>query len=482
MPSASLADVIATIVFWTVMAFIAGYIFQFVCNLCGADLPSFRRGVLITVGVAAAAFFLVDGLGYGIVLATRETVNLTLPPGYTYWNWLREPPYLKWQVMGLVPVLRYLPIAFAICLAGTLYVIFLGEPWRNCIVILLIQWTLNVVAMALLSFVLSTTFRFIGLAKPPSEPGAETASGFSPPSSETRAATRPTPHRGEGKPRGEAAEKKPESEGDAEPPASDDLKGALAAHQGAAGDSLSQAREQLHALDKRLGPYLDPIKTACQPYTKYLPPAVQEFLEDGGWWLVLAALAVGAGFWLRALARRLKRALSRKGRRGSKAHRARVAERALAIDLDLVADAFTDPGPQQITVRGHPARLRLVVLAPSSSYVGDLLPEMAESLLDWLQPGLGEILTYDSPRVVVWPRHPSLARFGEMFHKLVEVPEVKGRRSPWMLLSGATRLGRQTLFLGLAVYLDKTTYQRSLEIDKEKWGDVLGVQKVTELT
>jgi hypothetical protein len=80
----------------------------------------------------------------------------------------------------------------------------------------------------------------------------------------------------------------------------------------------------------------------------------------------------------------------------------------------------------------------------------------------------------------VWPRHPSLARFGEMFHKLVEAPEVKGRRSPWMLLSGATRLGRQTLFLGLAVYLDKTTYQRAIEVPKEKWDDVLGVQKVTE--
>ncbi|HEY7428349.1 MAG TPA: hypothetical protein VH682_29220 [Gemmataceae bacterium] len=480
MPSASLADVIATIVFWVVMAFLAGYIFQTACNLCGADLPSFRRGVLITAGVAAAVFFTFDGLGYGIVLATRDSVNLTLPPGYSYWNWLREPLYLKWQVMGLVPILRYLPIAFAVCLAGTLYVIILGEPFRNCIVILLIQWTLNVVAMALLSFSLSTTLRFVGLTKPQStEAGAETASAFSPQPPETRAATRPTSRRGEHNPRGETAEKKPDAEGDA-PPASDNLKGALDAHKGEEGASLSRTREQLQALDKRLRPYIEPIETACQPYTKYLPPVVQEFLEDGGWWLVLGALAVGAGFWLRALVRRLKRALSRKGRRGSKARRARHAERALAIDLDLIADAFTDPGAQQITVRGQPGRLRLVVLAPSSSYVGDLLPEMAESLLDWLQPGLGEILTYDSPRVVVWPRHPSLGRFTEMFHKLVEVPEVKGRRSPWMLLSGATRLGRQTLFLGLAVYLDKTTYQRTIEIAKEKWNDVLGVQKVTE--
>src|SRR5262249_28994174 len=156
------------------------------------------------------------------VLATRDTVNLTLPPGYSYWNWLREPLYLKWQVMGLVPVLRYLPIAFAVCLAGTLYVILLGEPFRNCIVILLIQWTLNVVAMALLSVALTTPLRFVGLTKPPSpEASAEHASAFSPLPPETRAATRPPSRRGEHNPRGEAAGKKPDAESDA-PPASDD--------------------------------------------------------------------------------------------------------------------------------------------------------------------------------------------------------------------------------------------------------------------
>lgn len=446
MSPASLTDVIATIVFWVVMLPIAGYIFQTVCNLCGADPPSFRRGILVTVLVTAAAFFTFDGMGYGIVLVSRDSLSLNLPPGYDYGNWLREPLYLKWQVLGLIPLLRWLPVLVVACLAATLYVFILVEPFRNCAAILAIQWTLNVVAMAIVSFALTTTLRFVTPSSSPDTTGA--TPGF---------AVSPVPTA-----------------------AGSDLKGALLAHQSAAESSQGTWREQLNALNKRLDPYLEPIKTASAPYTQHLPAAVQEFLEDGGWWLVLTALAVAAAFWLRALGRRCRRALFHKSRLHGKRH-ARDKESPLVIDLDLVGDAFTDPGPQQITVRGQTGRLRLVILAPSPNYVGDLLPEMADSLLDWLQPGLGEVLEADTPRRLVWPRHPSLGRFVETFHRLVQIPEAKGRRSPWQLISGAAHLGRQTVFVGLAVFLDKTSYQREIQVNKEKWSEILGAQKVTEV-
>jgi hypothetical protein len=430
MPAAS-SNLLGWLLLAAAMVPIGGFFLQIVSNMCGADSPSFRRASLITLFVAAAAFFTFDGIGYGIVLGTRDTVNLNLPPGYSYWNWLREPLYLKWHVLGLVPVLRYLPVAFALCLAGTLYVLILKEPFRNCMVILLVQWTLNVVAMAVLAFLLSVTIGFVGhTLQPPSEAGAGAGS---------------------------------------------DLQTAIPAHPGEASSALGQVRGQLRALDERLGPYLEPIKTSARPYTQYLPPVVQEFLDEGGWWLVLALLGIAVAFWLRALGRRLKRALHGK-RRGRK----KKSGQAAVIDLDLVGDAFTDPGTHQIAVRGQTGRLRLVVLCPSSSYVGELAPEMAESLLDWLQPGLGDILPSDTPRVVVWPRYPSAGRFMTMFPKLVQAPETKGRRSPWVLLAGATRLGRQTIFLGLAVYLDKTTYTREIQVEKEKWNEILSVQPVTE--
>ena len=324
---ATATDVIVTIVFWAVMVFVAGLIFQKVCDLCGAELPSFRRSVLITVLVAAAAFFTFDGTGYGIMLATRDSVNLNLPPGYNYGNWLREPLYLKWQVMGLVPILRYLPIVFAGCMAATLYVLILAEPFRNCLVILLIQWTLNVAAMAILSFALTNIVHFMVPAQPEStELAAQQDPNVAPRPPEVRAATRPKPHRLTRRPEGKP-EKAPEpetpkpAEGEASPAAGSDLKAALADHKGNPESSFAQLREQLHALDEHAKPYLEPIETACAPYTKYLPEPVQEFLEDGGWWLVFAALAVAVLFWLRALYRRGKRALFHKHRHHRKARR-----------------------------------------------------------------------------------------------------------------------------------------------------------------
>src|SRR5579884_1323651 len=192
MPTALSSDVIGTIVFWALMIPIAAYIFQNVCSMCGADYPTFRRAALTTVLVTAAAFFAFDGIGYGLIKASSDTVNLNLPPDYGYSNWLREPLHLKWQVLGLIPMIgRLLPIVVAVCLAATLYVLILAEPFRNCIAILAIQWTLNVVAMAILSFALSNILHVIG---PPSlsspVPEAAQSSGLFQVPAEVRAATR----------------------------------------------------------------------------------------------------------------------------------------------------------------------------------------------------------------------------------------------------------------------------------------------------
>jgi hypothetical protein len=444
--------------------------------MCGADPPPFRRSVLVTVFVATAAFFTFDGISYGIMRASRDTLNLTLPPDYGYSHWLREPLYLKWQVLGLIPLLRWLPVLIAVCLAATLYVFILTEPFRICAAILAIHWTLTVVAMAIVSFAISTTVKLVGSAAPQSAPSTaqEQAPGFAAVPSQKRAATRPRPRRGQRPPAKAEPEKTPKSDEGSPAPGSD-LAGAMASNEGAKGSALSSWQERLQELNQRLDPYIQPIKDASEPYTQYLPPAAQEFLDDGGWWLVLAALALVVAFWLRAMWRRCRRVLF-----GRKRRRKRPKESPLGIDLDLVADAMTDLGEQQITVRGQAGRLRLIVLAPAPSYVGDLEAEMADSLLDWLQPGLGDVVTADFPRRLVWPRHPSLDRFEQMFEQLVQIPEVKGRRTPWTMISGAAHLGRQSVYLGLAVYLDKTTYHRHIHVEKEKWNEVLGVQKVTE--
>ncbi|MHB1426442.1 MAG: hypothetical protein ACYC3I_25045 [Gemmataceae bacterium] len=470
MPPSSTASWIALLAFWALMLPVAGYIFQTVCNMVGAESPTFRRSILITVLATAVAFFLFDGIGYAVVSASRNDLKLNLPPGYNYTTWLREPLPLKWQVMGLIPLLRPLLILFGVCLATTLYVFALSEAFRICLAILLIQWTMNVVAMTILSFALSNIMRVVAPMLPESSSAeTEQAQNLSPPGAEGKQIKHPKQPRPE-KNAPTKTEKKPEAESGAEA-ATSDLQGALASREGSGESAVKRLEEDLDS-------YLEPLKEAAAPYTKHLPPSMQEFLDKGGWWIVLAALAVASLLWLRTMWRRLRRALFHKRRALRK--QAKDKKSALVIDLDLVGDAFTDPGPQQITVRGEPGRLRVVVLAPSPNYVGELMPEMAESLLDWLLPGLGETIEFDKPRLLAWPRHPSLGRFVERFRELVQIPEVKGRRSPWILIPGSARMGRQTVFVGLVIFLDKTSYLRELQIEREKWNEVLGLQKVTE--
>src|SRR5262249_39073965 len=157
---------------------------------------------------------------------------------------------------GLIPIIRYLPILIAVCLAATIYVFILAEPFRNCIAILAIQWTMNVVAMAILSFALTNIFHVIGPSLSQDEPAAEQGPAASQAPMEKKLAMRPRPRRAKQEPPKEAAEKKPETEGEKAAEASD-LQGALAAHEGTPESSLHKMREQLHELDDRLEPYLE---------------------------------------------------------------------------------------------------------------------------------------------------------------------------------------------------------------------------------
>lgn len=433
--------------------FFAGYYLQLSANLCGADQPTFSRAVLIAILTLAAAFLAYDLTGYAIFLATRDELNLNLPAGYSYFNWIKEPTYLKWQVLGLVPGIRYLPVLFGVCLASIVYVLVFKVPYRVSMVIFLLQWTLSLMCLAVLSFFITLTQGTLPTHITPAE----------------RAATRPGPRLDSPSSRRGLAES-------AVSPGTP-LKRTLAEYQGTAGPAVSWLKQQADRVQQTLEPYLEPIREATHSYTVHLPVAVQEFLDDGGWWLLLLTLAVVAWLWIRSLYRRLKRALyckRRKKRTGKK-------ESAQEIDLGFVGEALTELGPVQALVRDRAVRLRLVIMAPAVSYLGDLLPEMAEGLLDYLKPGLGDVVESDTPRIVVWPRQPSESTFERWFFKMVLVPEERGRRSRWILLAGTIRLGRQKVHLGLAVHADVASNLREIRVDKENWEPVLGLQQTKEL-
>jgi hypothetical protein len=459
----------ATMPLWLIPAILiplAAYFLQFAANFCGVNFPSFKRSALIAALTGAAAFFTFDGLGYGLAIGMRDITHLTFPPGYGYVNWLQEPMYLKWQVLGVVPVLRYLPIVFAICLAGTLYVFLLKESFRVVLVVFLIQWVLTIVAASLVAFALSN---FLGVFGTPGQ--QQPAVAHTPQGPDPRALTRPRAQRHGTPPPPAPAPQPPTAPGTQEGVS---LRDALAHYRAELTPFLTKAQEALDAFYERINPYLDPIKEGTRSYTRYLPEVVQEFLDDGGWFWVLLGLTVTGLLGLRSIYLRFKKSFRRRKKRQAR------SQKRIEIDLEEVAGGFTEPGANQITVREFPGRLRLVVMAPASSYVGELLPEMAESLLDWIKPGLGEVYESDCPRSVVWPRMSSEDRFLELFSSAVLIPQERGRRTPWVVLAGTTQLGRQRIYLGVGVYLDKAGYLREVKVEKGKWGEVLGIQRSPE--
>ncbi len=467
------------LVYLATAAVASGFTLPFVCNLFGLNAPTFKKGIVVSVLVGAGAFFLFDLFGYGIVLATQDVSHVNLPAGYTYMHWLAEPLYLKWQVMGLVPLLRYLPLVAAICLGGTIYVFVLLEPFRLCTVVFVLQWALNVLAAAVVGYVLGKTGDFVNRPELPGPMVGQQQPGGYPQLTpgQMRALTRPSQQympQGPGGQRPQGFPKGPSKKGKSvkkEEGGPGGLAQVLTEQKADLGPVLEKIRASILVVTHSLDPYLERVRQASQPYTQYLPAGVQEFLDDGGWWLVMLALALVFFFWGRRLLRRVRRIFARRKKR----HKDTVKK--MRIELEQVGDAFTEAGPCRIRVGNFTGRLRLVVLAPSASFVGELLPDMAENLLDYLLPGLGEIIEYDQPKTVVWPRQSTEGQFAGLFGKLVQPPETEGRPSPWVLVSGSTRLGRQTLFVGLAVFMDRIIHRRDISIDKGKWDSVLGLEK-----
>lgn len=475
----------STLVSLATVIVISGFTLPLVCNLFGLNAPTFKKSVIVSALVGAVAFFSFDVFGYGLVLGTRDMTSVTLPPGYGYVNWLGEDLYLKWQTMGLVPLLRYLPVILAIVLGGTIYVFVLLEPFRLCTVVFLLQWVLNILAVAVVGFVLGKTGEFVNRPEMPG-PMVGQPQGLQQMSQAQyqqyqRAMTRPSQQyfpQGQagnwpqGSPKGKFAKqpKQPMPDGNE----SKGLAQVLSEQKAKLGPFFAKVRAWLHDLTQHLDPYLEPVREATQPYTQYLPEGVQEFLDDGGWWLVMLALAVVFFLWGRRLLRRVRRALSRRRKQRKE------TIKKMRIELEQVGDAFTDPGAQQIRVGNFTGRLRLVVLAPSASFVGELLPEMAENLLDYLLPGLGGIVESDQPKISVWQRQASEAQFASLFKALVRVPESPGRPSPWMLVSGSLRMGRQTLFVGLAVFMDRLMHRREIQVEKANWESVIGLEKAMQ--
>jgi hypothetical protein len=424
-------QLLAVLLFWACFLLLAAFILRQVCSVFGVDMPSYTRGVLAVLVSGGLAWFTFDLSAYGILLAMKDVVPV--PPGYTYANWLREPLALKWHVLGKVPMVRYLPIVFALCVAGVAQVALfrLQVTFRIGLVMFAVQWGVNFVAFFLLTFAFQTALAGLQMVAPPAPDQASA----------------PRPGEAQGQKEGLESLKQ-------------------------------QVDEQVRRWWAEVQPHLEPVKEALGPLARLLPQPVRDFLDRGGWGIVIGVLGFLALMWVLSVLRRVVKALRRPRRRRKKPKATGAVRRE---DLIRLGEGYTEPGPRQVTVNGIQARLRLVVLAPANRETGEVRPDAADHVLDWIKAGLSEVAASDYPGVRVWPLMYSEGAFAAAFAGAVPIPERAGLRSHWVLVSGTVSMGLHKLHVGLVLNAEEPNTLRHVIIPAEQWTTVLGIEKSAAL-
>jgi hypothetical protein len=143
------------ILFWALMAPIAAYILIRVNGFLIDDYPqTFARAVGLAVATPVVMYLIFDLTAYLFILLMQDPdAGIRLPPGYSYWDWAREPFALKWRALGFLPFIRYIPVVTAVVGGAVMQVLIWRIPFQHGLLILVVQVFLNLCAMVLLSFV-----------------------------------------------------------------------------------------------------------------------------------------------------------------------------------------------------------------------------------------------------------------------------------------------------------------------------------------
>ena len=428
------------IFYWLAMFLIAMFVLVHVTGYFAGDTPgTFRKAALTTLLMFAAIYFTYDSSGYFLALLMQDpSAGIRLPPNYTYWDWMREPLALKWHVLGFIPIVRFVPVLLALCVGCVIQVVLWEIPFNIALVVFLAQIFLDLMAMLVLSFV----FR-LGIGIYVWAAGRHVAR--------------------------QAIERYAEP---AEP-------GAMPAplyHLRNRIDNLGPEQgsfwRRVNAGWESVNGHLQPLYDLLQPVTQHLPVPAQDFLNTGGWLVVLLGLTVLALYWPR-----VHRGRKHYVHRHKKLHDANGSQ--ARDQLDLIGDAMTAPGRRQITIKGMPARLRLVVIAPASRQTGVIPPESHAELLDIILPGLREITTFDFPRLETWTDHHARDSFRSALEKNMKFPEAEGEPSRWLVLVGETSLPQGPVHVGMAVYTSEATTLRVIGVPSGHWGKVLGIREAS---
>jgi hypothetical protein len=475
------------LLYWLVMIVLSAFFLRMACSLCQTGMPTWRRAVVSVLVVSFLAYLTFDFTAY-LIMRSLQGVVIQVPPWYGYNFWFREPIVLKWLIISQAGPLRYVPFVFGLCAAGLLQVIVLQleVTFRWGLLIVLLQWGATAVAGYIVSLLFGVVLSGIGWTMQPDPVARVPGQAHKQPEPKQPASPkgqRVTENRDRTKEKKTAQVSRNAKTHEA--PASDQVPSeptTLQVFQREVEGATQAPREHLQSAAESLKAYadsqIDDLKEDLEPIAKHLPGPVQDFLDKGGWWAILGILGLLALFWLRLIVRKLGGAV--RPRHKKKKRRKKSVAVDLREDLRGLGETYTEEGSQQLTVKGLPARLRLVILSLGTRNAGELSEEMVDRVLDWIKPGLAEVTASDYPRVRVWPAFYSRDGFALAFASNVVIPALKGEQSRWVLVSGRIRMGRAIINVGMGLYADEANTLRSLTVKREQWLSVLGVKQARQ--
>lgn len=203
-----------------------------------------------------------------------------------------------------------------------------------------------------------------------------------------------------------------------------------------------------------------------------VPGGMRGYVQGMFWYIILGGAAVIALIVLYYLARSFLRRFM-PGR--YEATEGKRLEAPLEEHLDEYPAPKPSTGDRQLKVEGVPVRLRLVAVAPAGK-ADEVNEEDVPAMLERVVPGLGEIFRGDEPEVRIWPFQVSYQGFAKHFHRNTIIPEEEGEPTPWVILAGRVKLGKQQIMLGLALVAIKPTTIRRRTLDAHEWASALRVR------
>lgn len=426
----------------------AAFLLRQSCSIFGEGLPDYRRAIVVALLTSGGAYLVWDGASFALVKMAKEAAcrdqwienqavlaqRMAWMDQLGYSQWAHLPLGTRLELAGRVPGVSRVPFVFGLCVAGVLAVLGLNVPFRKALGIILLQWLMMVVVVAVGHFGVSSFMRMAwpGIAGMPVVTDAQERA--------RQAWEKAMP--------GQGLEMTEQAAGGVKPW----LEAAFA------------ATGEAEAL---VAPYQARMMEQLDPYLGWLPEPARDFLARGGIWLVAGIAAVIILVWLRGMTRRLWKALGRK-------NSGRKPPRALeTINLADIHRSEATQGNRRLTVRQMPARLLAVVLAPAGSDAGELHSGMVEAILDHAVPGLGGIADNDNPRVFLWPRHYSLDGFQQAFFSHVTRPQGDHKRSKYVLVGGPITMGRFSIHAGLALECPETCALGNIRVAKDKWAEIV---------